>query len=188
MRNFALLFCLSLLIGCTENKGSYVQYKYFEFEVDNAVVSSEKLTCDMQRTDEGIKLKYCIESKCINYWLRDTIGTYISETGDTLDLLFTDETEYRVNGTVYPVKRFTLDKNAIDSESQHYWSPEFGIILIKTTTWGGLKIMTQTNFGNQDILHTLTTVLLKDVLVQKINEKSEAIDSITVRMIEDELR
>jgi hypothetical protein len=188
MKSFASLFFFLLLAGCGENKDLYVKYKSFEFDVDNITVSLEASDYDFQKSDSGTRLRYCVKSECVGYWLRDSVSAYISETGDTLDLLFANEEEYRINDSVYVVKKFTLDRNAIDSESQHYWSPEFGIILIKTTTWGGFKIMTQTSRGSQDVLNTLTTVLLKDVLVQNVNQKSEVIDSLTSKVIEDELK
>jgi hypothetical protein len=188
MKGFALLFFFLLLVSCGEDKGSYVKYKSFEFDVDNIAASLETSDYDFQKSESGTRLRYCVESKCVGYWFGDSVSAYISETGDTLKLLFANEVEYRINDSIYVVKKFTLDRNAIDSESQHYWSPEFGIILIKTTTWGGFKIMTQTSSGSQDALNTLTTVLLKDALVQNLNQKSEVIDSLTSKMIEDELK
>lgn len=187
MRHFLLVFAL-LIFSCSEKK-DYTFYKSFEFEVDDITVSSEKVDSEMQKSGENTVLKYCGRLGCVSYLLSDKNGKYVSEENDTLELLFASEKDYRINGVAYSVKKFTMDRNAVDSESQHFWSQEFGILLIKSTSWGGFRIMTQSNQGDQDLLSTLTTILLRDELVQGVDQETVGIvDSLTNKMIEEELK
>jgi hypothetical protein len=185
---FTLLSIFFFLSGCTERKNDIV-FKSFEYEVDNVLVSSEETNYNIEKTGDDFKVKYCKGSGCVSYLIKDKISLYVSEKGDTFDLVFDKKIEYKINDRIYAIKMFVMDRNAIDSETQHYWSPEFGIILIRSTTWDGLKILTKSDKDNGDVLSTLTTILLKDqLLTNPVDKDSLVMDSLVNKMIEEELK
>ena len=52
-----------------------------------------------------------------------------------------------------------LGLTKIDGKTQHYWSPDYGIILVKSSTWKGLRILSK-EFDNE--LNSLLIVLMND--------------------------
>jgi hypothetical protein len=178
MKSFdAIVLSFLILASCTGDKEKYVQFRSFEFDIDRTILSDETVNYSSDNTGVGVKLTYCSKSICSVYWLMNSGGMYVSEGGDTLDLLFDGEVEYLINDTAYVVKKYTLDRIAMDSESQHYWSPEFGIIMIKTTTWGGYKILTRPSNGNHQILSGLVMNLLRETVTQSNQELTPPTDT-----------
>lgn len=185
---YKLVFIVALLTTCTE-KSNDVVFKSFEFEIDDAIVSSEVVEYTVERIGIEFELKYCNEGKCVYYLIKDKSAKYTNESGDTFDMYFDREVDYKINGKVYRLKRYLMDKNAIDSEMQHYWSPEFGIFYTKSTAWGSFRILTKSVNGEEDLLNSLMTVLLRDESLMKDNDTEQfERDSLIDRMIEEELR
>ncbi len=183
-----LLSVYLFLLGCTGKKENIV-FKSFEFEVDNVLVNSSETSYEVEKLGEEFKIKYCKESRCVNYLIKDKVGSYTTEKGDTFELVFDREIIYKVNGEIYPVKVYIVNRNAIDSETEHYWSPEFGVVLIKSITWGGFSVLTKLDNDKDDILNTLATIILKDQLLNKLPDQDLLeTDSLLQKMIEEELK
>jgi hypothetical protein len=186
-----LLLLISLyLTSCTEKdgKGKDIEYRLFEFDVENIIVSTEIVNCDWKEFDDVVTARYCGQTGCVEYRMQDKKGNYISTKLDTLNLLFTQDLKYIINGAEYEVLKFVADSHAIDSETEHYWSPKFGIILIKSRTWGNFKIMTGNRKYQDSDLNALTTILLQEKVHMNQEQSHELLDSATNKMVDDELK
>lgn len=180
-----VLWVWVLVLGC--DKSDHLILRTYQKGVDEVVVSSDKIDYSFDRIDDVLNLRYCRESGCTAYLIGNKSGKYISEEGDTSDLIVDQELSYKINRTDYRVRKLLLNRNGFDSKSFHYFCPEFGIILIKAKTWRDFAILSKPADVN---LNTLITVLLRDQLSTNVVESGSKMsaDTLLNKEIGEELR
>ena len=115
---------------------------------------------------------------------------YISLEGDTLNLIFGGKSEYLINGESYPIYKYLLNPLIIDGETQHFWSPQLGILLIKSSTWKSFKHLSETSQRDKTVLNPLLMILLNDrnMILEDKPDSTFKIDDELNEMIEEELK
>lgn len=159
-----MLKCLSIitfllvLLSCNSNT-TVLKYSIYDYEIDR-IYSKEKNLIDYKLEED--KLTYCYEDQCESYIIQNEMSKFISSGGDTSSLLLDKKVNYILNDKQYEIYRYLLGTSKIDGETQHYWSPNFGIILVKSSTWNGMRVLNKKNCPDEDVLNSLLTVLLTD--------------------------
>lgn len=159
--------------------------KSYQYEVDEVIVSSEKVDYNYREDSGAQVLSYCRESRCRTYLIGSNERRYVSEEGDTIDLTLDQELFYKINSTDYRIDKLLLSKFGFDSQSFHYFSPEFGIILTKSKTWRDYSGL----FSPADEKrNTLITVVINDQLSSVFDQPGKRfLDSVLVKEMDDEL-
>lgn len=185
---------LFFVLSCSNKEAGrkYSTYTSYHYEVNNIIVSREKLESSASNIGNQYNVEYCGKEGCVNYILStnsEGANKYISLKGDTLSLVFEGKSEYLINGESYPIYKYLLNPLLIDGETQHFWSPELGILLIKSSTWKSFKHLSETSQGDTIGLNSLLVVLLNDrnMILEGKSDSAFKIDDKLNEMIEEEL-
>ena len=74
-----------------------------------------------------------------------------------------DSEEYILNGKEYKVYKYALDALTTDGRTEHFWCPDFGIIIVKSGTWRNFRQLTHIQGSNQEhIIQALCKVVYND--------------------------
>ncbi len=78
----------------------------------------------------------------------------------------------------------------IDGETQHFWSPQLGILLIKSSTWKSFKHLSETSQWDKTVLEPLLMILLNDrnMILEEKPDSTFKIDDELNEIIEEELK
>lgn len=172
----------------------YCIYTSFDYELNDILTSTQRFKISTSNVGNQVILEYCIKETCEKYLLNSTNkagNKYISFEGDTLNLLLEEKADYLINGVSHPVYKYLLNPEVIDGATQHFWSPEFGMLLTKSSTWKSFSHLTKTSQGNTEVLNQLLMILLNDrnmILKEKSNGSDFIIDDDLVEAIEEELK
>lgn len=192
-RNLYLLVLLCTL-SCSKKDAEhrYSVYTSYEYEANNIITSKEKLEINTSSVEGQYKVEYCDKKGCVKYILSTNSegdNKYISLEGDTLNLIFGGKSEYLINGESYPIYKYLLNPLIIDGETQHFWSPQLGILLIKSSTWKSFKHLSETSQRDKTVLNPLLMILLNDrnMILEDKPDSTFKIDDELNEMIEEEL-
>lgn len=189
---FLVLF---FALSCSKEDADrrYCIYTSYEYEANNIITSREKLEINTSNVEDQYKVEYCDKKGCVKYMLSTNSegeNKYISLEGDTLNLVFEEMSEYLINGESYPIYKYLLNPLIIDGETQHFWSPQLGILLIKSSTWKSFKHLSETSQWDKTVLDPLLMILLNDrnMILEEKPDSTFKIDDELNEMIEEELK
>lgn len=189
---FLVLF-FALSCSKEDSDHRYCIYTSYEYEANNIIISREKLEINTSNVEDQYKVEYCDKKGCVKYMLSTNSegeNKYISLEGDTLNLIFEGKSEYLINGKSYPIYKYLLNPLIIDGETQHFWSPQLGILLIKSSTWKSFKHLSETSQWDKTVLDPLLMILLNDrnMILEEKPDSTFKIDDELNEIIEEELK
>ncbi len=75
------------------------------------------------------------------------------------EFVLTDMKEFSVNFKQYRVYKYALNPNAIDGCVTHFWTPELGVFLVRSTSWRKMRVMYSTNSNKNDEITSLCRLI-----------------------------
>ena len=176
------------MISCQNERSLdfyYVSFgKYNDYEGSDTLLIKQdikiskdlyEISYNLRKDTDSVVRKYSLSIntpvKC-----RFTINNNVSE-----DFHFYMDTIIQIDkGQRLKISEYILNEGIIDGASLHYWTPEYGIFLIRSTTWPSVTIM-QTNDStlNRQLLSLVESSLskkerkffLRGRLMEMINDK-----------------
>lgn len=149
-----------------------VVYREITYEPGGIEIKEEVVDFTQTVKDSLYQLRYCHSSEdnqqtCYQYSLVDTQASeeqvYINTSGNNERLWFADFKEYTFNGESYKVYKYFMDIVTTDGRSEHFWCPQFGIIIIKSSTWKNFKQLVNLQGNNQQsTIQALCEVIYND--------------------------
>ncbi|WP_152426417.1 hypothetical protein [Cesiribacter andamanensis] len=83
------------------------------------------------------------------------------------DFDYVGHQEYKINDKVYPIFKYASNALTTDGCITHFWTPEIGIILTRSASWGDFgKLQTNNDSINRQI-NLLAELLFQDVSFYK---------------------
>lgn len=73
-----------------------------------------------------------------------------------------DKEEYSIDGKTYPIYKYGLNMLVTDGCSTHFWSPELGILLTYSPTWGSFSRMKVDDDQKTDIIEQVSNIIMND--------------------------
>ncbi|AHM59096.1 hypothetical protein D770_25675 [Flammeovirgaceae bacterium 311] len=173
MRLRHLFICCLIIQACSPDKSfieeKAIKYSYVNYQIE--LVSEVLLTVDTTKylfsvSDSIYTLKYINPKDTVSYILRaDSIfqPIYITNAKDTSDsFIYVAHLDFKINDRLYRVFKYASDPGVIDGCVTHFWTPELGIILTRSSTWRSFsKLQTNSDSINQQI-NLLAEVIYQD--------------------------
>ncbi|MPQ48901.1 hypothetical protein GCQ56_18030 [Marinifilum sp. N1E240] len=75
------------------------------------------------------------------------------------DFQFVEKNEFSINFKTYVVYKYAYNTSAIDGCVTHFWTPELGVFLIRSTTWRSMRILYSTNTAINDKINSLCRLI-----------------------------
>ena len=176
--NMRLLYLATLLAvfqscnpGNSVEKEVALRYFYINYEI--ALLSEVMMTEDTLdyvssvSSDSIYTLEYVYPKSTDGYILRadsDFEPIYISNAKDTSSsFVYVANQDFKINDRNYQVFKYASNPGSIDGCVTHFWTPEMGIILIRSSTWRNFsKLQTNNDSINKEI-NLLAELIYQDV-------------------------
>lgn len=162
VKRLAVIASAVLQLGCSSSFLDQTVYSVFVYEPDGIEIK-EKIVDFTQAVDgNSYQLRYCQSSEnsqqeCYQYKLvnnsADREQVYESANDNRKRLWLMDSEEYILNRKEYKVYKYALDALTTDGRTEHFWCPDFGIIIVKSGTWRNFRQLTHIQGSNQE--HTI---------------------------------
>ena len=171
MKKLAMIACAVLQLSCGSAFLDQTVYREITYEPDGIEIKEEVVDFTQTVKDSSYQLRYCYSSDnqqtCYQYSLVDTQASkeqvYVNTSGNNERLWFADFKEYTLNGEEYKVYKYFMDIVTTDGRSEHFWCPQFGIIIIKSSTWKNFEQLVNLQGNNQQsTIQALCEVIYND--------------------------
>jgi hypothetical protein len=171
-----------------ENDICKVSYQIYSQELDSTLVDIEHRLCSKNYSGSVVNLSYCSDdsSDCVIYkfdTLKLSSEASLIRNNDSVRLYLEKAIGASYEGENYTIYKFVKGLESYDNTSFHYWNPEFGVLVVKSQSWGTHKEMISKGGNDKNILRFLNHQIKTDSSFSrvKLNKETER-DSI---MIED---
>ena len=175
------LFIIYLILqGCSPDKSfnedKPIKYSYINYQIE--LVSDVLITADtteylLSVSDSIYSLKYIYqkdsqESDTVSYILKqspDFQPKYLinRKRVEPQAFVYVANQGFRINDKIYPVYKYASNPYVTDGCVTHFWTPELGIILTRSSTWRSFrKLQTNADRINRQI-NLLSEVIFQDV-------------------------
>lgn len=193
MKKLAVIMCAVLQLGCGSSFLDKTVYRVFTYEPDG--IETEETIMGFTQTvkDSLYQLQYCSspeddQQNCYQYTLVDEQTKkeqiYTDEDGNDEPLWLTDFRNYTLNGKDYSVYKYLMNVTTTDGQSAHFWCPDFGIIIVKSTTWRNFKQLVSLPGNSQDhAIQALCEVVYNDQSFYTNRSEVQA-DSLSLQIID----
>ncbi len=174
-----------------------LEYQFIDFDVEDISIDNKAIDYSEEKENDSIyNLKYCVlenntKKSCYSYRLVNSDNAkdykYINEDGDISDLYLENSKNYSLNGKSFKIYKFILNSHVTDGKSIHFWSPEFGVLIVKSSTWRSFKQLVNLNNGtkSQEVA-ALLGIIYNDSSFYNDLVKKERLDT-SYSEIEEEL-
>lgn len=117
---------------------------------------------EVTQSEESYRLKYSFHDGNLYEYKLDTgsnVNSSLFINGNSKTFKMSDFEIFEINGKRYPVYKFISNYHVDDGCISHFWSPEFGIILIKPSSWCNYKKLVMFNVEKAKELNNLIEML-----------------------------
>ena len=174
MRLLHLTILLAVIQSCSPGNsvGNEVPLKYSYVNYYVELASEVMLTVDSldylsSVSDSIYTLQYIYPKDTVGYVLRadsDFQPKYISKANDTSDaFVYVAHQDFKINDRIYPVFKYANDPAVIDGCVTHFWTPEIGVILTRSSTWRNFSKLQTNNDSINSEINLLAEVIFQDV-------------------------
>lgn len=172
MRAGSSLFLLFVLLtNCDVER--LVTVSACQFEVDDILMSEKAFRIDIDSVDSLHRVRYWGNSESMSYEFTRNGGRFISQVGDTVQLIQKEKYIYKLNGRMYSIIRYGSGDFGFDSQVEHYWCPGTGILLVRSMTWRDFKLF-KYEVDGPDFVTPLQALLLQDLATRRDESDSLA--------------
>ena len=159
-----LILIVLFLVSCGKNETNNSLYIRTDFDVEIAdEVYTESYPINFNQIQNGriTKLIMQADQDTVIYELSvsDKNGGYI-RNGKRKPIVLIDKKDYRINRNVHSIYKYGLNMIAMDGCSTHFWSPEYGILLIRSATWGGFSQLKPKD--ENELIDQLSRIIMND--------------------------
>lgn len=183
MKKVVPYLVLCLLISCRkDNLGPVGEYVIYGYEVDVILRNSETLSKYELNSNT---LRYCFENgDCESYFI-DPSGNskYVTSSNDTLEMLLDRSFKYSIDRNDFLVFKYIVGSLKVDGEREYFWSPDFGLIFVRSITWNGFRVLRK---PEEPELLSLVTVLMNDKSLMHTEENVDIKDGVDMNIEIDE--
>ncbi len=142
------------------------QYWQTDYEVDlqtEIYTQTYPVEYIQKQDDKTFALTYRANRSTTIYRLQEgeKEGWYFSN-GQKKLLRLIGNKEYFINGKAYPIYKYGLNMLVADGCSTHFWSPELGILLTHSATWGSFSRIQVSDSQKNDIIDQLSNIIMND--------------------------
>jgi len=134
----------------------------FDIEIADEVYT-ETYPINLNQIQDGKMVKLIMQSEqdTVIYELseNESNGRY-SRNGKSEPITLLDKKDYQMDGQAYPIYKYGLNMIEMDGCSTHFWSPEFGILLIHSATWGGFSQIRPQD--KNELIDQLSRIIMND--------------------------
>lgn len=181
MKQFLIMVSILLIVSITDSNGKNKFQKnygtqyfiYFEFckPLSDCHVDTAKLDFKKTFTDSICTLSYTYKShmdtiieKYILSERANFSNQYIINDGEEFifNLKFLNTGTYSINKQDFKVYKLVNNEELIDGCVDHFWSPQFGIILMRSRKWSSYRVLAIENNRDYKYLEILIQLIMQD--------------------------
>jgi hypothetical protein len=144
------LLLIGFMVFACNSETDKPSFSYVIFNDYNSDIGGDTILTKLQTTIEKngtYSISYMINSDSldtIQYILKldnSFAPKYKKGKNFSEDFVFHKDTVVMVNNDKIKVMEYLLNTEIIDGGSVHYWSPQYGVFLIHSTTWPSIRIL-----------------------------------------------
>ncbi len=166
MKNIIILGLVFGVFACrnVERKSSYFYLKHNYESSSSACIDTLPVSISQELRDSVYYLHYLLTRNSgidtISYVLKEDMNfepIYVINNGldRTRQFQLVDKVEFSINNKTYQVYKYAYNATVIDGCVTHFWTPELGVFIIRSTTWRNMRILYSTNPVKNDEINTL---------------------------------
>jgi len=145
MKNILITVLILGIFGCnkTEKEDSYFYLKHNYESYSSAYVDTLPMTFSHELNDSIYRLEYTLTGESgvdtISYFLKEDSNFapvyVVNNNFDSMrDFQLVEKNEFSINFEPHTVYKYAYNTTAIDGCVTHFWTPDLGVFLIRSTT------------------------------------------------------